>query len=458
MSIEKILLIAEDPAVSTLLKPHLRMGGRDLHIESGALKGIESLKRSSFDLILCDLELSELSGIDVLKIAKELHPDVIFIVLSSSKTTEKALTAIRFGAFHYLTKPLASDAIEAVLQKAMEHASLLQENEFLRKEMSYHPKQERHPLIAKSPAMKDILEDVAKIAKSSASVFITGESGTGKEVIANAIHHLSFRACKPFIRVNCAAIPDSLLESEFFGHEKGSFTGAIQKRIGRFELADKGTLLLDEISEVPLEIQPKLLRVVQEQEFERVGGTRPIEVDVRLISTSNRNMKEAIENKLFREDLFFRLHVVPLKLPPLRERKEDIIPLAEYFLEKLCKENLKSKKTLSTGAKQRLLEYYWPGNVRELANIIERTIVMHSGEEIKTEDLKLEFSCPVPSRGPIKWESPGHLVSLASIEKTHILSTLEALDQNRTQAAKNLGISLKTLRNKLKIYQELPNT
>ncbi len=458
MSIEKILLIAEDLAVLESLKPHLRAGKRDLQIESSALKGIESLKKSSFDLIFCDLELSGLSGIDVLQIAKELHPDVIFIVLSSQKIVDKALAAVRLGAFQYLTKPLASEAIEALLQKILEHASLLQENEFLRKEMSYHPKGERHPIIAKSSAMQDILCDVDKIAKSNASVFITGESGTGKEVIANAIHHLSFRSCKPFIRVNCAAIPDTLLESEFFGHEKGSFTGAIQKRIGRFELADKGTLLLDEISEVPLEIQPKLLRVIQEQEFERVGGTKPIAVDVRLISTSNRNMKESIENKLFREDLFFRLHVVPLKLPALRERKDDIIPLAEYFLEKLCNENLKSKKILSAGAKERLLEYYWPGNVRELANIIERTVVMHSGEEIKTEELKLEFSCPVPIRPSLKWESPDTSATLASIEKTHILATLRAWDQNKTQAAKSLGISLKTLRNKLKIYQEIPNT
>ena len=453
MSIEKILLITEDPTVLESLKNHLRMGGRDLQIESSALKGIESLKRTSFDLVLCDLELSEISGIDVLQITKELQPDIIFIVISSLKTIDKALSSVRLGAFQYLTKPFTSEAVEALLQKAIEHSSLLQENEFLRKEMSYHPKQERHPIIAKSPAMQDILNDVDKIAKSSASVFITGESGTGKEVIANAIHHLSFRSCKPFIRVNCAAIPDSLLESEFFGHEKGSFTGAIQKRIGRFELADRGTLLLDEISEVPLEIQPKLLRVIQEQEFERVGGTKPIKVDVRLISTSNRNMKESIENKLFREDLFFRLHVVPLKLPALRERKEDIIPLAEYFLEKLCKENLKAKKTLSEGAKQRLLEYYWPGNVRELANIIERTIVMHSGEEIKIDELKLELSCPVPIRAPLIWENTPTLNTLAFVEKAHILSTLRALDQNRTQTAKILGISLKTLRNKLKIYE-----
>ncbi len=448
MSLEKCLIISEEAENLHWVEAHLPKS-LEMKTSIGALKGIEEIKQTSFDLILCDLDLLEISGLDVLQIAKKIHPDCIFIAFCSSANLHKAHTAIRLGALHYILKPLTSEGLEAALEKASEHILLLEENAFLRKEMSYHPSQGKMPLIAESPVMKSLLEDVSKIAKSNASVFIIGESGTGKEVISNAIHHLSHRSHKPFIRVNCAAIPEPLLESEFFGHEKGSFTGAIQKRIGRFELADNGTLLLDEISEVPLELQPKLLRVIQEQEFERVGGIKPIKVDVRLISTSNRNMQEAIEKKTFREDLYFRLHVVPLHLPPLRERQEDIIPLAEYFLKNLCAENLLHAKHLSAGAKEKLLNYYWPGNVRELANIIERTVVMHSGEEIKTDEVKLELACPIPKLS----KSAPSFTTLAELEKNHILSTLELLENNKTKAAKTLGISLRTLRNKIKIYQ-----
>ncbi|MBS0628198.1 MAG: sigma-54-dependent Fis family transcriptional regulator, partial [Verrucomicrobia bacterium] len=388
------------------------------------------------------------------QIAKQLYPEILVIILTSPLKIDKALSAIRLGAFQYIVQPLTEEALETTLQKAFEHTSLLQENAFLRKEISYSTKKESHPLIAESPVMKQIMEDICKIAKSNASVFIIGESGTGKEVLANAIHQNSFRSHKPFIRVNCAAVPESLLESEFFGHEKGAFTGAIQKRIGRFELANTGSLLLDEISEVPLELQPKLLRAIQEREFERVGGTKQVQVDVRIISTSNRNMKEAVEKKIFREDLFFRLHVVPIKIPPLRERKEDIIPLAEYFLEKFCKDNFLSPKKLSNEAKEKLLSYYWPGNIRELANLMERTIIMHVGEKILDKDLKLEFSCPIPPATKIQTLDVNGPKTLAAIEKTHILSTLEQLQNNKTKTAECLGISLRTLRNKLKEYQK----
>jgi two-component system response regulator AtoC len=251
------------------------------------------------------------------------------------------------------------------------------------------------------------------------------------------------------VKVNCAAVPETLIESEFFGHEKGSFTGAIEKRIGRFELAHKGTLLLDEISEIPLAVQAKLLRVVQEQEFERVGGTRPLKVDVRLISTSNRNMKEMIEQKLFREDLYFRLNVVPIQLPPLRERKEDIIALAEYFLDRFSDENQKRQKKLSISAQRRLIEYPWPGNIRELANTLERTVVMNSGDLIEADHLRLDPSSPALLSVPVAKE-----ITLADLEKQHILETLATCDHNRTRAAKSLGISVRTLRNKLQLYTQ----
>ncbi len=446
MSIEKVLLITEDESIlRSLLQVSIISKKSDITSFSNALKAIETLKTTSYDLILCDFSLTGISGMDVLQIAKQLQPKTPFILITELSLTEKGLSAIRLGAFHFLTKPLTQDNLETLLEKLLEHTSLLQENELLKQEISHPLKTDATAFIAESPSMKLILEDVKKIAKSNASVFISGESGTGKEVIASAIHGLSFRAQKPFIRVNCAAIPSNLLESEFFGHEKGSFTGAFQKRLGRFELADHGTLLLDEISEIPLELQPKLLRVIQEQEFERLGGDKPIRVDVRLISTSNRNMKEAIEQKVFREDLYFRLHVIPLQIPALRERKEDIVPLAEYFLEKLCKENYKAPKELSLGAKNRLLEYDWPGNVRELSNIIERTIIMHSGHIIEADNLMIEISCPIPplNKG---------IKTLADLEKMHILTTLKELNHNKTQTAKTLGISIRTLRNKLNSF------
>lgn len=296
-------------------------------------------------------------------------------------------------------------------------------------------------VIAMCPTMLKLIRSLPQIAKSNASVFINGESGTGKEVIAQAIHHLSLRKKAPFVKVNCAAIPESLLESEFFGHEKGAFTGAISRRLGRFELADKGTLLLDEISEIPLSVQSKLLRAVQEQEFERVGGNTQIDVNVRFISTSNRNIKEAIEQKIFREDLYYRLNVIPIYLPPLRERREDILPLAKHFLRKLSKEG--AVLTLSTEAEKKLLNYSWPGNVRELSNIIERALVTTTDGEIGPEILTLEM----PSQA-----RKGKEVTLKELEKRHILEILTTCQNNKTRAAKTLGISIRTLRNKLSQY------
>lgn len=301
--------------------------------------------------------------------------------------------------------------------------------------------------IAESPAMKKIVRDLDKIAKSQASVFITGESGTGKEVIGSLIHERSSRAKNPFIKVNCAAIPETLLESEFFGHEKGAFTGAMQRKIGRFELADLGTLLLDEVTEIPLTLQPKLLRAIQEQEFERVGGMHPIQVNVRFLATSNREMQEAIDSKVFREDLFYRLNVVPLHIPPLREREEDILPLAEFFLRTFCEKNHKPLKQLGSSAKEKLLRYPWPGNVRELGNIIERTVVLDFDVVVDAEHLYLGEArqTPCKDRLPVG-------ISLYEMEKRLILQTLAASHDNKTRAAQILGISVKTLRNKLYEY------
>lgn len=383
------------------------------------------LEEKSFDLVICE-------EMELLRKVKALYPQTIVVVALAFATIETAVQAMRLGAFDFLVGPLEPEILEKVLERAA-----------LRKEIPFHSRGKMEQIMAESLGMKQILSDIAKIAKSHASVFISGESGTGKEVIAHAIHFHSHRALQPFIKVNCAAIPDTLIESEFFGHEKGAFTGATDKRLGRFELANKGTLLLDEISEIPMGIQAKLLRVVQEQEFERVGGTKPLKVDVRLISTSNRNMKEAISQKLFREDLYYRLNVVPIHLPPLRERKEDIVSLAEYFLERFCLENRKRLKKLSEEAKKQLIMYDWPGNIRELANIIERTIVMDAGDLIEPAHLRLE-SCKHPAGDILNG------MTLADVEKKLIVETLKAHKDNRTHTAKALGISIRTLRNKLK--------
>ena len=452
MIVEKILVVEDDPLMLAFMTEILKRKRFEMTCVKSGKEALCLLDKDSFDLVISDIRLQDISGIDVLRHAKQINPKMIVILTTAYASVETAVEAMRLGAFNYLIKPFPPQTLTAVIDKAVEHALLIQENEILRSEVMQKNGSLRSSMIAESPMMKQVLESVMKIAKSSASVFISGESGTGKEVIATAIHYNSLRAQKPFIRVNCAAIPHTLIESEFFGHEKGAFTGATNRRLGRFELADQGTLLLDEISEVPIEIQPKLLRAIQEMEVERVGGSKVIKVDVRLISTSNRNMKETIEKKLFREDLYYRLNVVPIHLPPLRDRKEDILPLAEFFLEKVCAQNHHERKRLSDAARKRLLEYPWPGNIRELANVIERSALISSDSLIEPIDLLIDISCPVPAA---MTQAIAEKRTLAAVEKEHILSMLSLMKNNKTKAAKELGISLRTLRNKIKEYQPL---
>lgn len=445
--IEKILVAEDEPVMRLFLAETLRRQGKEVVLAENGAIAIQKLKEESFDLVLSDIKMPYQSGLDVLTAAKSLHPLSLVILMTAHGTIESAIEAMKLGAFNYLLKPFSPEALEGSLQKAEEHLRLKTENRFLRDE-------NLPPLIAQSASMKKILRDLDKIAKAQASVFITGESGTGKEVIANAIHKASLHSSAPFIKVNCAAIPEALIESEFFGHERGAFTGAHIRKIGRFELADQGTLLLDEVTEIPLMLQSKLLRAIQEQEFERVGGTRPIKVNIRFIATSNRNMMEAIENKVFREDLYYRLNVVPIHIPSLRERSEDILPLANYFLEKFCLENHKPKKTLNEQAIQKLLQYNWPGNVRELANIIERTVVLDFHSTIDADHLYLSSSEIKESTTTVKETSFPTGLSLYAMEKQLILQTLATYHHNRTKTAATLGISVRTLRNKLHEYEE----
>lgn len=439
MAIERILVVDDEVLMRNFLVEALRRKGLEAVAAENGDKALNLLNDQSFDLVITDMKMPGVSGMDVLKFVKEISPRTLVIVVTAFGTIENAVEAMKSGAFHYLIKPFSLESLMANIEKANQHAVLVEENNYLREQVVSNPSARQ--VVAESPAMQKILQDIQHVAKSNASVFINGETGTGKEVIAHLVHYSSPRANQPFIKVNCAAVPDSLVESEFFGHEKGAFTGATNKRLGRFELAHGGSLLLDEITEIPLALQAKLLRVTQEQEFERVGGSKPIKVDVRLISTSNRDMREALANKVLREDLYYRLNVVPIYLPPLRERQEDILPLAEHFIDRTCHENHLDKKTLSPDAKKKLLFYRWPGNVRELANVIERAIVMDRGKVIQESHLYLDNPAANLMAGR----------TLQELEKQLIQETLQ-MHQNRTKAAETLGISVKTLRNKLEEY------
>lgn len=364
------LILSEEP---TVYETALRMRG--FNVETS------KKEESPYDLIVCDLRSIELS--QFLSLVTQT-PKTLFICLVPDRLLPEVLEySKQHTIFGYLPLPFALETLENLFDKTVQHLE--------------GSSSKTRKVIAESLPMKKLLEDVAYIAKSHSSVFIRGESGTGKEMIAQMIHSHSPRSASPFIKVNCAAIPATLLESEFFGHEKGAFTGAIQRKLGRFELAHLGTLLLDEISEISLELQPKLLRAIQEMEFERVGGTKPITVNVRLVSTSNRSMEELLDQKLFREDLFYRLNVVPIHLPPLREHAEDIIPLAEYFLTTLSTQHGLPLKTFSPSAKEFLKSYTWPGNIRELANVIERALVMHTFPVIEKEHFRLDDKTNAPS-------------------------------------------------------------
>ncbi|MBA3957529.1 MAG: sigma-54-dependent Fis family transcriptional regulator [Parachlamydiaceae bacterium] len=442
MSIEKVLVVDDDMLVRNFLSETLRRKKLDVVTVENGQKAFKALQENTFDLVISDMRLPDTTGIDILTKVKELNPATVVVVITAFGSIENTVEAMRLGAFNYILKPFSADVIEAVIEKAREHISLIEENQYLRQQVSSGGSRSPRKIIGESPAIQKVLADVAQVAQSNASVFITGESGTGKEVIAHAIHYQSKRANKPFIKVNCAAVPDTLVESEFFGHEKGAFTGANAKRLGRFELAHGGSLLLDEVTEIPLALQAKLLRVTQEQEFERVGGTKSVQVDVRLISTSNRNMQEALANKVLREDLFYRLNVVPIHIPPLRERREDIIPLAEYFLERICMDNNREHKTLSNEVKKMLLGYNWPGNIRELANVIERAVVLDPSTQLQADFLHLDSKPGIKISATVG-------VALEIAEQRLILETMRRYQDNRTKTAEALGISLTTLRNKL---------
>ncbi len=417
---------------------------------SSPLQANEALEKEGFDLVLSDIRLEQESGISFLKQVRESFPELPLMIMTGFGTLDTAVEAIRLGVFEYLIKPIDPEFLQITLNRLEESLTLKAENRYLRQQADA-PEATEEIYWGKSPAMQGVQETVRKIGKTDATVLIRGESGTGKEVVARALYQQGLRSDKPFIRVNCAAIPATLLESEFFGHEKGAFTGATQRRQGRFELADQGTLMLDEISEIPPELQVKLLRVLQEREFERVGGNKSIQVDVNIIATTNRQLEADVRSGRFREDLYYRLNVVPIQLPPLRERGNDVVDLANIFVQRFARKHGKEPAPFSADGELKLKAYSWPGNVRELQNAIERAVILsEDGAELEPV-----YTPPLKTAEASDQEAQNHEIkTIEEVERQAILQALERNEGNRTHAAKMLGISLRTLRNKLARYRE----
>ena len=447
------------------LEQQLRQRRYDVGSASTIAEAQDLLGKDNWDLIFVDIRLPDGEGTDLLKQIQSRPQKPLVVMITGFGSVESAVNCMQNGAFDYIIKPFSSDTIEVTLKKAEEFTRLVKVSQFLSRDEG---EEANYELLGRSAAMEGLRALIRKVARTQATVLIQGESGTGKELVARAIFRESPRANAPFIKVNCAAIPENLIESEFFGHEKGAFTGAMNKREGRFELAHGGTILLDEVSEVSPQVQAKLLRVLQERELERVGGNRTIKVDVRVIATTNRNLEQSVEKKEFRQDLFFRLNVVPILVPPLRERREDILNLAEQFMIRMARKHGVRVTGISPACQEVLMAHSWPGNVRELQNVIERAVILcMDGQDLQPEHLGF-----VPLGTPIKGEhgtavpppnitpfraqevlSPDKILTLHEIEKQHILRTLEACEGNRTQAAKQLDISIRTLRNKLHEYE-----
>ncbi len=449
---QTILIVDDDLAHRTMLKKLLGGWGYAIaEAEDGAV-AIETVRRKSFDLILMDIRMLNVSGIEALEQIKIINPAIPVIIMTAYASVETAVSALKKGAYDYLTKPLDFDELKISIERATEHNRLKKENEDLKIRLG--AQFDRQSLIGQSPAMVKLLETIALVAPTEATVLIAGESGTGKEIIANAIHYNSQRKDAPFVKINCAALTETLLESELFGHEKGAFTGAERRREGKFVQAHGGSLFLDEVSEMSKAMQVKLLRVLQERELTRVGGSEVIKVDVRVIAASNKDLKEEIGKGNFRDDLFYRLNVVSLNVPPLRERKEDIPILAQHFLQLFAGRNKKAIKTFTPRAMEKLLAYNWPGNIRELMNAVERSVVLASSDVLDVDAIELIMEGGKNKSGSSEADEPAKNLSLEAIEKRSILDALDACGGNKSETARRLGITRKTLCTKLDKYRD----
>lgn len=453
---DTILVVDDELNYLTVMEALLGEAGYEVLTAASGYEALKIAATTDLDLVLTDMRMPRMNGIELLGELKRLYPDLPVIMMTAYGTVEKAVSAMKTGAFDYVLKPFKNEELLLTIAKALEHRRLVLQNRRLQEDLD---KKYGFPnIVGESQAMREILALVRRVASSKATVLVSGESGTGKELVARAIHQQSPRAPKPFISVNCAALTETLLESELFGHERGAFTHAVAMRKGRFELADGGTLFMDEVAEMSPALQVKLLRVLQEMEFERVGGNRTIKVDVRVVAATNRDLREEVEQGRFREDLFYRLNVVHLHIPPLRERQEDIVPLALHFLRKYAKENARGEVHLTQEALNLLVHYEWPGNVRELENVMERAVILCSNNRITPQDLPAELAGPVPSTKSqmaidrfISLDAPLPEV-LEKIEKQMIIRALERSGQVQVRAAELLGITKSLLQYKLKKY------
>jgi DNA-binding NtrC family response regulator len=440
------LVVDDIPAVKDFILDALNTD-YDVTGVGSATEALQRLSAQPYDMVITDIAMPDMSGEELTARIKENNPDLPVLAVTAYGSVESATKLMKLGAFDYLEKPFTIKRLKHTIGKAFEFTTLKSENRALQLRLGEHVQVKS--LVGNSVQLQHVREKIKLVARTSATIMITGESGVGKEVVASEIHRLSDRGNKTFVTINCASIPSTLLENELFGHEKGAYTGAIKSEPGKFELANKGTILLDEIGEMEHTIQAKLLRVIQEGEFDRVGGTRPIKVDARIIATTNRNLKEEIRKGRFREDLYYRLNVVPLEIPPLRERREDIPLLINHFIDIFTKKNATEPISLTESAVEKLCNAYWKGNVRQLQNIIERAVILRSGMKLDADYFQFENE---REEQLSRVEHAFRFGTVRDMEKLMILNRLKDNKNNRTRSAETLDISVRTLRNKLNEY------
>ena len=455
----RILIVEDKDALRTMLRHALESEGHDVVEVRDQGEATRALQEQQLSLVLTDLRLPEGDGFGVLRCAKESGIELPVIVMTAYGTLEDAVRAMKEGALDFLAKPVDPDHLLLLVRRALEQRRIVNENLLLKEELAV--RRGAPQLVGEDPALRKVFQSLQRAAATDTTVLIEGESGTGKELFARSLHALSERATQPFVAINCAAIPETLLETELFGHEKGAFTGAVARKPGKFEMAHRGTLFLDEIGDLPLPLQAKILRALEEKRFERVGGTQSVQVDVRLVAATNRGLRNQVAARRFREDLFFRLSVFPIVVPPLRERKGDIVRLAHFFVDRLCRDMKKRPLTLSPEAIGTLQEYRWPGNVRELQNCIERAVILAEGDAILPRHLSLSFvetaDLPLPPDVWADFDFSGSLVEVtrratAEVERRKIQHVLAEAEGNKGRAAELLGITFKGLNSKIKEY------
>ncbi len=445
----RILVVDDERSMQEFLEIFLRREGFEVELAGGASEAVERIEHGDFDLVISDMQMPGGSGLDVLRASQAAAPDAVVVMITAFASTESAIAAMREGAYDYITKPFKLDEIRVVIDKALEKKSLARENRQLRSELRQRDRD--RSIIGNSAAMQRVYDLIAQVAETRANVLISGESGTGKEMAARAIHKSGDRRDLPFVALNCAAIPENLLESELFGHVKGAFTGAVQNKEGLFEVADGGTLFLDEVGELPLALQVKLLRVLQDKTIRRVGGTSDRRVDVRLIAATNRELAVEVAEGRFREDVYYRINVIEIALPPLRERREDIPLLVQHFAAKCASELGKAPPAVSEAVLERLLAYDFPGNVRELENVLERAVALSRGERIELESLPPSVLHPAPKPGAARLPAAGADLEqlVADYERGLLLEALERCGGVKKRAAQLLGVSFRSFRYRL---------